>query len=218
MSTLKRNVDTAGAAAIGQLTLQREDGGRYRITKGAAEATCTEPGAVAAWARFDDRGRYRPLTGALTLPGGLDVLCDDWETAARVIDDVYPLALTHEAQYLDGTLRVVSLDEVLDRQSGRYEKARMLDEPGRALVREVLCSRCARTPVWAGEAPGYGEIPCPEPCSVFVAFVREAVIWDEEQVEPAEPDPDVPYAAFETPGNELRETYRRLRRQTGADE
>jgi hypothetical protein len=42
---------------------------------------------------------------------------------------------------------------------------------------------------------------------VLVAFCREALLWQQERPAPTEPDPTIPWAAFEEPGNELRERY-----------
>jgi hypothetical protein len=71
----------------------------------------------------------------------------------------------------------------------------------------TVCGECVRRPVWDGATCGPDEIPCPEPCSVLVAFCREAVLWQQERPAPTEPDPTIPWAAFEEPGNELRERY-----------
>jgi hypothetical protein len=122
---------------------------------------------------------------------------------------VYPLALVHQRQFNDGTLRVVDLDSVLSRQSGRYEDTASLDEANRRRAVTTVCGQCVRRPVWDGAACGPEDIPCPEPCSVIVAFCREAAIWQTEPPDLADPDAAVPWAAFEEPGNELRERYLR---------
>lgn len=156
--------------------------------------------------RFDERGRYRPLSGAKSLPGGWRVRCRADDVDA-VIEAVYPLATVHTRDWARSELRVVSLDDVLARQSGRYAIAASLDEDGRRLAREILCGDCVRSPVWAGEAPEGSEIPCPEPCSVFVSLCREAALWQDVRPDPSGIDPDVAYAAFEREGNAIREAY-----------
>lgn len=160
-----------------------------------------------AHTRSDGLGRYRPLTGARTLPRGWRVEFGDGASVEAVIETVYPLAVVHQRQWVAGTLRVVSLDEVLRRQSGRYESTAALSAAGRRLAIETVCGICVRRPVWDGAVPAAGEIPCPEPCSVLVAFCREAALWEADPP-PAQPaDPAVPFAAFDEPGNELRERY-----------
>ena len=123
------------------------------------------------------------------------------------IEAVYPLALVHQRQHRDGTLRLVSLDEVLSRQSGRYESTSALSAQGRALAIETVCGECVRKPVWVGAECSGDEIPCPEPCSVLVAFCREAALWEAERPDGAPADNRVAWAAFDEPGNELRERF-----------
>src|SRR6185437_2660421 len=97
--------------------------------------------------------------------------------------------------------------------AGRYSVAASLDAHGRRLASEVLCSQCVRVPVWRGvqtdaaERGGVARIPCPEPCSVLVSLCREAALWQQSPPVRSEPDRTVAFAAFETPGNEMREAY-----------
>ncbi len=156
--------------------------------------------------RFDGDGRYRPLSGARRMPGDwrVSLPCSLTEAA---IEAVYPQALLHQEQAVQGTLRIVPFEEVVARQRGRYRIAGELDDEGRERARDVLCGRCVRTPVWAGATTPEGATPCPEPCSVMVALCREAALWQADPPEPAEPDASVAFADFPTPGNEIREAY-----------
>ena len=169
--------------------------------------------ALREWVRKDDSGRYRPLSGAKTLRTRWRIVCRDAPAGTlnlgEAMDIVYPQALDHITQYVEGTLRTVSLDNVLERQTGRYATARDLSQPGRRVAREVLCGRCVRNPVWAEGALtiAEGAIPCPEPCSVMVALCREAAHWQAAPPEPSLVDATVGWAAFDVPGNEVRETY-----------
>ena len=156
--------------------------------------------------RFDDHGRYRPLSGARTMPGNWRVSLSE-DLAEAAIDATYPQALLHQQQAAQGTLRVTPLDEVVARQRGRYRIAGELDEEGQERARDALCGRCVRTPVWSGEAAPEEAIPCPEPCSVMIALCREAALWQREPPQPSSPDPEVAFADFPTPGNEVREAY-----------
>ncbi|MCY3647838.1 MAG: DR2241 family protein [Chloroflexi bacterium] len=156
--------------------------------------------------RFDDQGRYRPLSGARTLPGNWHVSLPE-TLAEAAIEAVYPQALLHQQQGEEGTLRVTTLDEVVVRQRGRYRIAAELDAEGRERARDALCGRCVRTPVWAEQAASDEEIPCPEPCSVMIALCREAALWQRETPQPSSPYPEVAFADFPTPGNEVREAY-----------
>ncbi|MCC6381186.1 MAG: hypothetical protein IT304_01700 [Dehalococcoidia bacterium] len=165
------------------------------------------PPVLRSLARFDVAGRYRPLSGARSLRPGWFARCPDLEALAAALDAVYPLAQAHSAAWVDGTLRVVSFDEVLSRQSGRYAAAARLSPAGRQLASHLLCRLCVRSPVWRGALPADGDIPCPEACSVLVSLCREAALWEQKRPPSAPIDPQVPFAAFDRPGNELREQY-----------
>lgn len=169
----------------------------------AIEATVE---ALREHVRFDDAGRYRPLSGARTLPGNWRISLPESLTEAAM-EAVYPQALLHQQQASAGTLRVVSYEAVVGRQQGRYRVAGELEAEGRARARDVLCGRCVRAPAWAGEATLEGGIPCPEPCSVMVALCREAALWQQEPPAPSAPDASVPFADFAAEGNEVREAY-----------
>lgn len=193
---------------FGQLVIRESAGGRVVGVPGEPLREL-EPDAatLAAFVRIDGHGRYRPLSGAKTLPSGWQARTGASLPLEEVLEAVYPLALVHRRQLAEGTLRVVGLDDVLNRQSGRYAGTSRLSAPGRALATEVLCGECVRKPVWAGQACGDSEIPCPEPCSVFVALCREAALWEAETPPGTPPDPAVAWADFEQPGNELRERF-----------
>jgi hypothetical protein len=164
--------------------------------------------AVRTHVRFDAMGRYRPLPGAYGLRQNWHARFATLDAAAAAIDAVYPLAQAHIADFEAGALRVVTLDHTLGRQAGRYALAASLSERGRRACSATLCGVCVKLPVWRDGRPPElpeGAIPCPEPCSVLVSLCREAALWERERPPAARPDADVPFAAFDTPGNVLRE-------------
>lgn len=149
------------------------------------------PGDLFALARFDAQGNYRPLATARDLPTGwrLDHL-DDGELIAA-IEAVYPaaLALWHAAQ--TGRLRLLSWHEVQRRQTGQYGLVKRLDDADAAAATEVLCGDCVRRRLWEIDTTrpletlrDRPEIPCYEPCSVFVSLAREVVGWRRGEQEP----------------------------------
>lgn len=215
-----RALDERKAFTFGELFVRPEEGEGWRIEPegqaGEPREVAPDPDLLRGLVRFDESGRYRPLSGARTLPRGWFVRAPDRQAVEAVLEAIYPLALVHLRQLRAGRLRIVPLDEVLRRQSGRYAVARELSEEGRELVRRLLCGRCVRVPVWAGEAADTG-IPCPEACSVFVSFCREAALWEQgaggdEPSGEAEPA----WADFEHPANEMRQAFLRLRGNVGA--
>ena len=170
------------------------------------------PDELRDWVRVDDRGRYRPLPGAKTMRKGWEATIETPDNDHQAVyDALYPLAMAQRALGSDG-LRVVSLDEVLSRQASRYKIAAELDDEGRRTAANVLCGQCVKAPLWNGMPwPEGPQIVCPEPCSVMVSLCREAATWQRNPPQLAAVDPDLPFADFEQPGNEIREAYLRER-------
>ncbi|HMO95351.1 MAG TPA: DR2241 family protein [Tepidiformaceae bacterium] len=204
---------------LGELWI-REDRGTTLVGVGEPlQEVVATFAAVRAHVRHDTLGRYRPLSGARGLPENWFVRGGPGLSTDEVIEAVYPLATVHRRQWSEGTLRVVGLDAVLERQTGRYEVAARLSAGGRAGLSRVLCADvCVREPVWNGAACDEQAIPCPEPCSVLVSLAREAALWEESRPNSHEFDPGVEFAAFDTPGNALREATLRLMAERGANE
>lgn len=191
---------------FGELRVERNDAGWMIYGPAAfAESPLVAPGELREWTRTDALSRYRPLTGARTLRPGWRCRVLSGRELRETLEAIYPLATAHREQWQEGRLRVVGLDEVLRRQTGRYEAAAALSAAGRRAATDALCPRCVRVPIWSGAALAADDIPCPEPCSVMVSLCREAALWEVDRPTPAPVDPAVPFAAFETPGNELRE-------------
>jgi hypothetical protein len=178
------------------------------------EPHCFEPTSdeLRQWIRIDERGRYRPLPGAKTMRKGWEATIATPERDHQAVyDALYPLAMTQRALG-SGGLRVVSLNEALSRQASRYKVAAELDAEGRRAAASVLCGQCVKAPLWNGaQWPDGPQIVCPEPCSVLISLCREAAIWQRNRPGPAAVDPDLPFAEFEQPANEIREAYLRER-------
>lgn len=172
-----------------------------------------DPDHVQAFLRTGNDGRYRPLSGARGMRTGWRVTVPV-EDLPALLDAIYPLAIAHIRAAARGTLRAHGLDDVLARQSGRYEVVAKMPRAQQEAAVESLCSRCVRVPVWreGSQAAGAFEIPCPEACSVLVALCREIA------VDPAGASADtditavpVQFADFESPANEIaREVRRRI--------
>lgn len=193
---------------VGELTVTKVSVGvPPRVPGSPLRILPPDPAVVAEFTRHTEAGRYRPLSGERSLPSGWEVVLGRLLQPEQVVDAVYPLATTHQKQLAEGELQVVPLDAVLVRQSGRYEDTARLSGAGRSLAVETLCTVCVRTPVWDNKPCAPDGIPCPEPCSVMVALCREAALWERARPASATVDPAVPFAAFDQPGNELRERF-----------
>ena len=172
--------------------------------------------ALRDWLRFDDLGRYRPLPGARTMRGGWRLQCHEGLTLPQAVAVAYPQVERHIVARQEGTLRVVSLEEVLSRQFGRYAVANELPQSARDVAADTVCARCVKSPLWRPTTGPLTEgtslpLPCPEPCSVVVSLCREAALWEDGPPALAAENLTVAWAAFDQPGNEIREAYLRAR-------
>lgn len=200
--------------ALGEVTVTFEDGeaviaGPVTLP-GQPIQVVDGPEALRRFLRTADDGGYRPMAGARGMRGNWSVRVPIADLRAW-LDEVYPLATDHIRMDAEGILRVVSLSEVLDRQSGRYAAAAKATPVQRDAVATALCAECVRVPVWAGWARTAGDIPCPEACSFFVALCREIVLGPDAStraIAPGEPDASVGFADFEHPANRLAATVR----------
>lgn len=200
-----------GGFKIGELTVEKTDRGFTVMgpnsdSESSPRVDC-EAEAIHHKVRFDDKERYRPMYSAMTMPSNWHLDCQTVAELVQSLTTIYPLALEHMAAYREGGLTVTPMEQTLERQSGRYSKAAKLSGEGRQIAASTLCNHCIRTPVWQNESVEEGGVPCPEACSLMVAFCREAAAWQDELPSQAEVDAKVDFAAFHKSGNEIREEY-----------
>ena len=165
----------------------------------------TDPYDTREIARFDDEGQYRPLKSAPTLARGWRLVGLDDRDLYRAVSGFYPASITNWYREQRGTLDVTHYAETAARQTGMYDPVDELE--GKALDRavEACCTDdvCLKRRVWesgetdsdggseeaSGEGreidapPGDGEVPCREPCSLFIAAAREFALAEREETE-----------------------------------
>ena len=94
---------------------------------------------------------------------------------------LYPAAIVHWYLYREGMLRITSYRENASRQSGIYKRVQALTDESVQDAARACCEDavCLKKTLWDVDQDlplemdrGEGEIPCPEPCSIFVSFAR----------------------------------------------
>jgi len=154
---------------------------------------------------------------------------------------LYPAGIVHWHLRREGRLEVTSFRENAARQSGIYKRIQSLTDEGvqdaaRACCEDAVCLKKTlwdideKTPLEMDR--GGGDVPCPEPCSVFVSFARRVRLFEREKkrdldalgLSPSEKEDLVALleaaatgevrfareAEFERPLNERRMRYRKL--------
>ena len=149
-----------------------------------------EPRDAREIARFDERGRYRPLKTAPTLPTGWVFDDLDGDDLVRAVDFFYPATVENWRREREGDLDVTHWRETAERQTGIYGVVDELPEEAVEWAAEACCvdSQCLKRRRWDYDEAtelaverGDGEFPCREPCSLFVAAAREWALLEREE-------------------------------------
>jgi hypothetical protein len=140
-------------------------------------------------AQTTNRGDHRPLKTSPNLKQGWALVELDAAGLWTALEYLYPAAAVHWHAGSTGTLRPTHWRETAGRQSGIYASVRLLDdETVRNTVRACCADAvCLRRVAWAADAgtplaladegpvEGDAVVPCPEACSMFIAFARQVV-------------------------------------------
>ncbi|HSK98859.1 MAG TPA: DR2241 family protein [Rubrobacteraceae bacterium] len=230
---------------FGQVVVRPISGGGY-VARNADDrdrsklAAHDDPRAAREISKLTGDGEYRPLKSSPNLRRGWELHLSDARELATAMNYLYPAAIVHWHLYREGVLRITTYRENAARQSGIYKRIQRLSDRGVQDAARACCEDavCLKRTLWDVDDAtplemerGEGEIPCPEPCSVFVSFARRVRLFEREEREldaaglsPSEKGDLVALveaaatgnvafareAEFEEPLNERRMRYRRL--------
>ncbi len=202
-----------------------------------------DPRTARELARLTELGEHRPLKSSPNLRRGWVLRVADAVGLNVAMNYLYPAGVAHWHLYREGKLEITNYRENATRQSGIYKRVQRLSDEGVQDAAKACCEDavCLKKTLWDvdEETPlamdrGEGEIPCPEPCSVFVSFARRVRLFEREKKrEPSEANfftsekedlaalleaaaggtAGIMYAReaeFEEPLNERRLRYRRI--------
>jgi hypothetical protein len=190
-------------------------------------------------ARLTESGEYRPLKSSPNLRRGWELNVADARSLGTAMNYLYPAGVVHWYLHREGRLSLTSFRQNAARQSGIYKRTQRLTDRGVQDAARACCEDevCLKKTLWdvdektpLGIDRGEGEIPCPEPCSIFVSFARRIRFFEREKerdaaglssseredlaaLVEAAASGEVRFAReaeFEKPLNERRMRYRRL--------
>jgi hypothetical protein len=180
--------------AFGQVRVRRTSGGYALRHVDDADASGLEvhedPRAAREIAKLTETGEYRPLKSSPNLRRGWEITVSGVDELAVAMNYLYPAGIVHWYLYREGRLEVTSFRENAARQSGIYKRVQRLSDEGVQNAARACCEDavCLKRTLWdvdeetpLGMDPGEGEIPCPEPCSVFVSFARRVRLFEREK-------------------------------------
>ena len=237
-----------GGRSFGQVVVRPlPEGGfelRHAEDAGAPEgvlASHEDPRAAREIAKLTEEGEYRPLKSSPNLRRGWRLRVEDAGGLYVAMNYLYPSAVVHWFLYRNGRLEITNYRENAARQSGIYKRVQRLSDGGVQNAARACCEDavCLKKTLWdvdentpLGSERGEGEIPCPEPCSIFVSFARRVRLFERENkrdldaigLSPSEKEDlsalveaastgSVEFAReaeFEEPLNERRMRYRKL--------
>ena len=148
--------------------------------------TYTDPLDARELVKTDDRGRYRPLKTAPSLPTGWAFVGLSPNDLTATVEQIYPATVENWYLEHEGELDVNHWRETMERQSGIYGVVKTWDR-GEGYehvnwVAEAMCddSQCLKRREWQYDEDtdldvdgGDGEFTCREPCSLVVAAARK---------------------------------------------
>jgi hypothetical protein len=186
ISRLEPDETPSGPTGGGYEVRHVEDAGRE-----AGELELHEdPRQAREISKLTESGEYRPLKSSPNLRRGWSLLLSDERELMTAIGYLYPSAVVH--WYLDriGELPITNYRENAARQTGMYQRVQSLSDDGVSRAARACCDDavCLKRTLWDVDERtpldvhrGDGEIPCPEPCSVFVSFARQIRGFEREE-------------------------------------
>ena len=235
-----------GGRVFGQVLIRAEPLGGYylchRDEAGAVDLDLyADPRAAREISKLTDAGEYRPLKSSPNLRHGWALRVEDARGLGVAMNYLYPAGIVHWHLYREGRLDITDYRATAARQSGIYKRIQHLSDEGVQNAAKACCGEavCLKKTLWDVDAEttlemdrGEGEIPCPEPCSIFVSFARRVRLFEREErryldasgLSPSEKEDLVALveasgageikfareAEFEEPLNERRLRYRRF--------
>lgn len=149
-----------------------------------------EPREARELSKLTENGEYRPLKSAPNLRRGWLLRVPGERGLSTAMQYLYPSAVVHWHLERRGELPITSYRENAARQSGIYQRVQKLSDAGVQRAVRACCEDavCLKRTLWNVDEKtpldmhrGAGEIPCPEPCSVFVSFARRVRVFEREE-------------------------------------
>ena len=135
---------------------------------------------LSARARRHPDGRFRPVRGLRGLQRGWRAVLSESESRLAVATLTQPGALADSAADEAAVLASTSWEVTARRQSGLDARVRHANNKDLEAVAQELCVNCLKTRLWAGMplagsilSGQPGQIPCAEPCPLFIRGVRD---------------------------------------------
>jgi DR2241 stabilising domain/4Fe-4S iron-sulfur cluster binding domain len=188
------NESTEGARTFGQVLIRSATPGyslRHKDDAGATDLKVhKDPRAAREIAKLTEDGEHRPLKSSPNLRSGWEIQVLSERELAVAMSYLYPAGVVHWHLWRVGKLEVTNFRENAARQSGIYKRIQRLSDKGLQDAARACCEDavCLKKTLWNVDEKtplemerGEGEIPCPEPCSIFISFARRVRLFEQEE-------------------------------------
>jgi hypothetical protein len=180
---------------FGQVLIKPDGPGGYYLrhaedNEDAGLKLYEDPRSAREIAKLTGSGEYRPLKSSPNLRRGWALRMADSRELVAAMNYLYPAGVVHWHLYREGKLEITNYRENAARQSGIYKRVQRLTDQGVQDAAKACCEDavCLKRTLWDvdQETPlemerGAGEIPCPEPCSIFISFARRVRLFEREK-------------------------------------
>ena len=149
-----------------------------------------DPRAAREIAKLTEDGEHRPLKSSPNLRSGWEIQVLSERELAVAMSYLYPAGVVHWHLWRVGKLEVTNFRENAARQSGIYKRIQRLSDKGLQDAARACCEDavCLKKTLWNVDEKtplemerGEGEIPCPEPCNIFISFARRVRLFEQEE-------------------------------------
>lgn len=159
-----------GGGVLGQLHIQVNSRG-YEVTCGDPPLEVIDVAQLRRLVRGDNQAR-RGVPYLSDLPGQWRLHVETFAQLVSVMALVYPSLWLHRMLWSQGMLQVERVEEMLQRQTGRYACLRELARSEVLRLSRPVCAGCVRQPVWAGQV---GDSPCRSMCPAVLDVLHDKV-------------------------------------------
>jgi hypothetical protein len=186
--------EAVGGRIFGQVLIRKTSPGyslRHADDADAADLELHEdPRSAREISRLTEAGEHRPLKSSPNLQRGWEIRVQDPKGLAVAMNYLYPAGIVHWHLRREEKLQITNYRESAARQSGIYKRIQRLSDGGVQNAARACCEDavCLKKTLWDVDEKtplemdrGEGEIPCPEPCSVFISFARRVSLFERER-------------------------------------
>ncbi len=166
---LLQTIESGTILRIGQVKANRNR--VWHCDNDGDSVSIAKPAALRAFIREEP---FRPLATSADLPTGWHVELAEPQDAHALIETIYPGLIADWAANKHDRLRIESLEDIGERQSGMFKDIHRLPRNVIKMALEKVCGNCVRQPTWRqGVSRAGSQLPCRSACNLLLSTARQ---------------------------------------------